>query len=915
MKLSISDLYNINIYERYKDLKTSERTEYDNYDLAKIFEYYSCIKLSEKYGKDFYEYNDIDPTFKENNKMSQNDTGIDCCDLDSTIVQCKLRKDCLGWSECGTFFGSQNIYDDNEKKIIIRWNNMILARNECNLTTHLIQRKNNNMFNDVVFNKKELIDYCENLLVNKPIYPTPPCNFLLRDYQKECINLIQNCGNVVISLPTGTGKNTVIVYSLQEKTKYLILVPRIILMEQLNMEIITHRPKWRNKIQLIGDGNAIYNKSKNITICVFNSISVVEKYVSTYHKIFIDEAHHIYKPSIYTDNEEEETKKSYVDVIKELSVYDNNVCLSATIDKMKNFEYYFKDIREMIDLGYLCDYTIHIPIFSNKTSNKDVCRHLIGNYRNIIIYCSKQEEGLSINKLMNEYMNGCSQYIDCYTPKNKRNKILEEYKSGNLPFLVNVKVLVEGFDAPITKGVCFIHLTNSKTTLIQIIGRALRKHSTKTMASVILPFSTDNDEKSINKFMRIMTDNDVRIMKSYRSKKLGGYINIKHDNNNKKDINQLSQFRFTKIYDGIYAPHDYWNKMLDDCQIYINKYGKKPIFYGKNETDEIKILGRWLDYQKKTSKKDNKWNQEKKDAWNIFYTKNNILINEKWYVRLNELIQYVNINQQLPNGNEFSLYMWYYKNLNKYKKPDNIWDSNKMKAWENFMNKYKIIFIKVDAWFIKLNNLKKFVDINNRRPYLNCNDEDESSMNIWVNAQIAKYKSQDSFSKDKNQAIEELLFMYSAYFKSEEEIWVDKLNEIDKYIMVNKKRPAKCKNKDVNQMNSWLDYQLNRRENKFFTSNTLVLFEQFKEKHKLLFNPSTSKWLYTYNQIISYIKINKQLPFNKKERKKMQKWINKQKKSYNNLDNKWTIEQREKWLYLMKKHQKYELHKKQKYKL
>ena len=41
--------YIINIFERYTDLKKSKKDDFDNNDLWKIFEYYSCIKLSEEY--------------------------------------------------------------------------------------------------------------------------------------------------------------------------------------------------------------------------------------------------------------------------------------------------------------------------------------------------------------------------------------------------------------------------------------------------------------------------------------------------------------------------------------------------------------------------------------------------------------------------------------------------------------------------------------------------------------------------------------------------------------------------------------------------------------------------------------------------------------------------------------------------
>ena len=53
---------------------------------------------------------------------------------------------------------------------------------------------------------------------------------------------------------------------------------------------------------------------------------------------------------------------------------------------------------------------------------------------------------------MNELQNKSSDYIDCDTTKTKRKTIIEKFKSGELPFLVNVKILVEGFDAPITNS-------------------------------------------------------------------------------------------------------------------------------------------------------------------------------------------------------------------------------------------------------------------------------------------------------------------------------------------------------------------------------------------------------------------------------------------------------------------------------
>ena len=298
-------LYNNHIYERYKSLIASGLTNenLDNNHLCKIFEYYSCIKLMNEYNQLFFEYNDIDPEFKELNEMSKNDTGIDCCNLTDTIVQCKLRANTLTWKECGTFFASQTKYCIESNESIIRWKKLIITRNDdCSLSPNLEKHKNKK-FIDKPYNKNEILTYCNNLLQNPPIIINNTEQIILRDYQIECIDLINNTlNNIIICLPTGTGKNLIILHSLKQNLKYLILVPRIILMEQISEELTKNFPNFKNTIQCIGGGNTIYNETKNICICVYNSIDIVTPYTKTFTKIFVDEAHHIKTPKLYTDN-------------------------------------------------------------------------------------------------------------------------------------------------------------------------------------------------------------------------------------------------------------------------------------------------------------------------------------------------------------------------------------------------------------------------------------------------------------------------------------------------------------------------------------------------------------------------------------------------------------------------------------
>ena len=57
--MTIMQKYEVYIYERYKDLKNSQKEYFDYYDLCKIFEYYTAIELQKEYQSVFWEYNDI----------------------------------------------------------------------------------------------------------------------------------------------------------------------------------------------------------------------------------------------------------------------------------------------------------------------------------------------------------------------------------------------------------------------------------------------------------------------------------------------------------------------------------------------------------------------------------------------------------------------------------------------------------------------------------------------------------------------------------------------------------------------------------------------------------------------------------------------------------------------------------------
>ena len=806
--------YNINIFEKVLDLLNSGKNidDFDyKSDLHKIFEWFSCIKMMQEYKIPYYEYNDISPNFKEKNCMSRNDTGIDFSNLIDTIGQCKLRSNRLYFNELGTFV-LNNVYKDKDNILKCQWNTMILTRNaESKFSQNSLFKRD--LFVDKTYSRKEILEYCKFLIDNPPLYPDPcHLDFNIRDYQKECIDLIKNMNNtknLIISLPTGTGKNFIITHSLKSNVKYLILVPRIMLIDQIKNEIIKFYPKLKNTIQFIGDSNNDFSNTKNITICVFNSVNVVEKHITIFDKIIVDEAHHIHKPEIYIndceieeenieeekydiieeenseeedeENEEEEIEETendidienencdnntYIKIIKSFQKYNNNIYLSATIDENSNFNYYKKDIREMIDKGYLCDYTVNIPIFSDDPTNYNICKYLIDNYRSIIIYCNSQKEGDAINKVMNKIQNNCSDYIDCTTNKIKRNNILDNYKSGKLPFLVNVKILVEGFDAPITKGVCFMHLPQSKTTLIQIIGRALRLHPNKTIANVILPFSSEKEEKTIQNFMRIIAKNDSRYLKSYQEKKIGGYISIDviDDNQEIYEENNIGH-KYDLIYNSfgtLTNNIEVWNNKFEELKEYIDKNNKRPSTEDKNIN--IKKLGIWICFQQNFYKNKIRImkNEKMYNMWTNFinddkYKKYFLSYRDVWINTLNDVKEYIDKNNKRPSSTDKdqkvkSLGYWISRQINIYMFKKKIMkDAYIYDVWTNLISdsKYKEYFLdRHTSWFNTFNEVKKYIDINCKRPSKQSKDIYTKSLGLWISNQTIKYKNKTEIMRN-----------------------------------------------------------------------------------------------------------------------------------------------------------------------
>ncbi|KAF3942364.1 hypothetical protein ABW19_dt0210197 [Dactylella cylindrospora] len=352
-----------------------------------------------------------------------------------------------------------------------------------------------------------------------------PAAFALRDYQEECIQAVldhheQGNRRLGISLATGSGK-TVIFTQLIDRiqplhpaaTQTLILVHRRELVEQAANHC---RNRYPDKIVEIEMGTKHASGNADITIASVQSVvsgNRINKFnPKTFKLILIDEAHHAVAKSY------RKTLDHFGAMKKESDVYV--VGVSATFSRTDGVELgavvdhivYHRDFVAMIESGWLSkvlfttvktnlkldkvkliggngDFNVgELAQVVNTAENNDVIvRSWIekaGNRKSTLVFCVDIEHVVDMSNVFRRYGYE-SYYVTGTTPPKERRKLLDDFKEGKYPILVNCGVFTEGTDIPNIDCVLLARPTRSKNLLVQMIGRGMRLHHSKEDCHVV----------------------------------------------------------------------------------------------------------------------------------------------------------------------------------------------------------------------------------------------------------------------------------------------------------------------------------------------------------------------------------------------------------------------------------------------
>ena len=379
----------------------------------------------------------------------------------------------------------------------------------------------------------------------------------LRPYQQLIKNRVfkiwNSQYNVMVQLPTGTGKTVLFTSIIKDLTKIkrskiVILAHRKELIEQIS----EHLSYYNIEHGLITSG-----KVRRLDL----SVQVASVQTLTHEKnidllkelnpqfIIIDEAHH-------------SLADTYTKFWKECGeCWKLGVTATPYRLNLHSFRSHFDKyiesdtIEDFIKSGYLADYVFYtdnpnsslsrtIESIKEKSSTRDYNTAALLRALNVqkhiqrLIVCYEQyvkgKKGIvyAINKehahnICNAYqiIGVQAVYVDSDTPKLERQKIVEHFRNNEIQVMVNVDIFSEGFDCPDVEFIQLARPTWSLGKYLQQVGRGMRPAENKQRtvildnARMFVKFGFPSDKRSWISFF-----NGEYWLKDYQGKEDNDYI-------------------------------------------------------------------------------------------------------------------------------------------------------------------------------------------------------------------------------------------------------------------------------------------------------------------------------------------------------------------------------------------------------
>uniref|UniRef100_A0A060T456 ARAD1C38984p n=1 Tax=Blastobotrys adeninivorans TaxID=409370 RepID=A0A060T456_BLAAD len=352
-------------------------------------------------------------------------------------------------------------------------------------------------------------------------------NYNLRSYQEECISSVSKAfesglRRVGVSLSTGGGK-TVIFSHLIDRVpnfqgrggKTLVLAHREELVFQAYEKLAAIHPQKVIEVEM---ASTHATGEADITVASVQSIARpnrISKFSPEDFKlIIIDEAHHAAAPNYikileHFDALEPGSQVAIAGFSATLFRRDSRA-LGMVMDDVV----YHKDLTSMIDEKWLCPAkvtTLDVDVDFSKvprsgTGDFDLpelskilrtghCVELIAKtwnhisqggklYKSCMVFCADISHSVDVaNEFRKHGVN--AGVVTSLTSREERSQLIDQFRNGTLPVMVNCGVFTEGTDIPNIDMIIIARPTTSVGLMAQMIGRGLRPNPDKDHCHII----------------------------------------------------------------------------------------------------------------------------------------------------------------------------------------------------------------------------------------------------------------------------------------------------------------------------------------------------------------------------------------------------------------------------------------------
>lgn len=313
-------------------------------------------------------------------------------------------------------------------------------------------------------------------------------NVNLRDYQEECIDVINNLdpGAYMAVLATGLGK-TVIFSHLNRKGRMLIISHR--------QELVNQPVKYFDCPVGIEMGDSASDGEEVVSASIQTLARRLDRFnPDDFDIVITDEAHHCmadtykkvyqyFKPRLhvgFTATPYRADNKMMGEVYEEI-VFERNAAWGiengwlSPIDALSiDIGADFTHIPDVDKNLALVDKAINTPE-KNKLIADAYFKHAKGQ---TIIFTSTVNHAKNISALIPG-----SVVIDANTPN--RSEIIADYAEGKIKCIVNCMIFTEGTDLPNIETVMLVRPTATNSLYTQMVGRGLRLCPGKTACTLI----------------------------------------------------------------------------------------------------------------------------------------------------------------------------------------------------------------------------------------------------------------------------------------------------------------------------------------------------------------------------------------------------------------------------------------------